>query len=293
MHRIFDSRVGNVAGRRYWRIAVLVLLASGCRQASLPAPDVICRIDSAEIKFGAFQTYVAQNSMESDRALGSDVLSGLLDQYLREELIRRYAIDEEWILEESDRRESFAAILGRLRPSRLDEEAIEEYYQERREEFERPEQVRLLHLLVEDQTTLEQVKVALSEGATFEEIAERYSQGTTMNRADFGGPLARQDLPSAFGDLIFALNEGEVSEVMEAGSAYHVFEVTERLAGRKIPLHEVRDEIAANLIRSRTDRALEELEEAARERYNVRLFERNLPFNYHGSYVPSPTPENS
>jgi hypothetical protein len=274
--------VRNVDGRRYWRIAVLVLLALGCRQASLPAPDVICRIDGAEIKFGAFQTYVAQNSMESDRALGSDVLSGLLDQYLREELIRRYAVDEEWILEDSDRRESFAVILERLRPSKLDEEAIEEYYQQRREEFERPEQVRLLHLLVEDQNTLEHVKVALREGATFEEIAERYSQGTTMNSADFGGPLARQDLPSAFGDLIFALNEGEVSEVMEAGSAYHIF----------IPLHEVRDEIAANLIRSRTDRALEELEEAARERYNVRLFERNLPFNYHGSYVSLPAPEN-
>ena len=64
--------------------SLLALVVVGCGPAALPAPDVICRIDGTEIKFGAFQSYIAQNSSESDRGLGSDVLSGILDQDMKQ-----------------------------------------------------------------------------------------------------------------------------------------------------------------------------------------------------------------
>ena len=280
----------TLAGNCCRAMVVLSFFLVGCGPAALPAPDIICRVGSEEIKFGAFQSYLAEISSESDRALGSDVLSGLLDQYLGEELVRKFAIDEGWIAAESGRRESFATILERLHPQSMEERAIEDYYQERRQEFELPERVRLLHILVEDRTKLEQVTKALSEGDSFESVARAYSQATLGRNAGLNGQLAREDLPPAFGELVFSLSPGEISEVVEAGYGYHLFQVTERLEARLAPLNEVREAIVANLVRSLTDSALKEVEQEARERYNVRLFERNIPFNYHGRYAQSPNP---
>lgn len=269
---------------------LLVLVVVGCGPAALPAPDVICRIDSAEIKVEAFQSYIAQNSSESERALGSDVLSGLLDLYLGEELVLKYAIDEGWIAAESIRRESFATILERLHPESLDDQTIEDYYFAQQREFELPERVRLRHILIEDRAKLEQVTQALSAGESFEDVARNYSQASLVEDAEFNGPLARVDLPSAFGELVFSLNPGDISEVIEAGYGYHVFQVTERLESRLLSLDEARGDIVANLTRSLTDSALQEVEQLARERYNVQIFERNLPFNYHGRYTQSSNP---
>ena len=278
-----------MAKTRSWRsIFVAALWVAGCGPTAHPAPDVICRIDNAEVKFGAFQDYLARNSSGSESALGSDVLSGLLDQYLGEELVRRYAVDKGWIASDTAHRESLVAILRQLQPKNLEDEAIEGYYRERQQEFELPERVRLLHILIEDRSKLEQVTKALREGDPFEEVARNYSQATMVGDADFNGPLARADLPADFGELVFSLGPGEISEVIEAGYGYHFFQVTERLPARLIPLDEARGEIVANLTRVLTDSALQEVEEEARELYNVQLFERNLPFNYHGHFAQSP-----
>jgi hypothetical protein len=50
------------------------------------------------------------------------------------------------------------------------------------------------------------------------------------------------------------------------------------------PLEAAGAEIAARLRRERADRARASLVQQARARYNARVYERNLPFEYEGSY---------
>jgi hypothetical protein len=72
--------------------------------------------------------------------------------------------------------------------------------------------------------------------------------------------------------------------VVPADSGFHVFQVVERLPAQVVPLDKARGEILARLRRERGDRTLALLVRQGRSRYNAQVYERNLPFDYEGSY---------
>jgi parvulin-like peptidyl-prolyl isomerase len=63
-----------------------------------------------------------------------------------------------------------------------------------------------------------------------------------------------------------------------------VFQVTETLPAEVLPFDEVRDDVARAVRREQADRRLRELADEARRRYDVSVWDRNLPFNYRGIY---------
>jgi hypothetical protein len=60
--------------------------------------------------------------------------------------------------------------------------------------------------------------------------------------------------------------------------------VVDHLPAEVVPLEAARPEIAAKLRQEGADRLLRSLVEEARSHYNVKVYERNLPFGYQGSY---------
>jgi hypothetical protein len=60
--------------------------------------------------------------------------------------------------------------------------------------------------------------------------------------------------------------------------------VIEREPAQRVPLAAAREEILARLRQQNADQLLRSLVQAARSRYNVKVYERNLPFGYAGSY---------
>jgi parvulin-like peptidyl-prolyl isomerase len=78
-----------------------------------------------------------------------------------------------------------------------------------------------------------------------------------------------------------------VSGLVPAEYGFHIFQVTERRPAEVVPLAQARGEIVAKLRQQRADRLLRSLVQQARTRYNVVVYERNLPFGYEGSYKES------
>jgi parvulin-like peptidyl-prolyl isomerase len=132
----------------------------------------------------------------------------------------------------------------------------------------------------------------IAAGADFGAVADRLSRstesGTSGGAGGDQGELSRQDLPPAFADIIFALQPGEVSRLVPADYGFHIFQVTSRSPSEVVPLAAARAEIAERLREQRADELLAELVRDARRRYNVELYERNLPFEYRGSYSHAP-----
>ena len=166
----------------------------------------------------------------------------------------------------------------------LDDAEVSRYYEQHRQEFSRPERVRLRQILTEDRRTADAAVRELAAGTGFDELARRISRGSSAASGGFQGELSREDLPPAFVDLVFGLQPGEVSPVVPANYGFHIFQVTERLPAEVAPLAQVRGEIVERLRQQRADQLLGELVTEARNRYNVVVYERNLPFHYEGTY---------
>lgn len=276
--------------RRRTRLLLLLagLLMSGaaCQQDEPPAPDLVVRIGEDEVRYGRFEEYVKRTAGDGETVLAGDVLSQLFDQFLDEELLVRLAVDrglaKDGTTAASRRRAIDALLAADLKQPGAEE--IAAYYQAHRDEFARPERVRLRQILTEDRATAERALRELRRGTDFAAVARQLSRDPSAASGGFQGELAREDLPPGFGDVIFSLRAGEVSRLVPAEYGFHIFQVVSRSPAEIVPLESAGPEIAERLRQERADRLLGELVGEARRRYNVEVHHRNLPFEYRGSY---------
>lgn len=163
---------------------------------------------------------------------------------------------------------------------RSEEERLKALYEERREEFDRPERVRARHILVRvaPGSTPEQEEQARARaeallarvrgGEDFAEVARAESDDPGSKGA--GGDLgffARQQMVPAFEDAAFALEPGTVSDVVRSDYGFHIIRTEEHEAAQLTPYEEAREELARDLVAQRlaSERALHlasELEQA-------------------------------
>ena len=100
---------------------------------------------------------------------------------------------------------------------------IEAYYQEHLEEYTEKAQVELKELLFltegEDKARLkekaEDVLAQLRAGASFEELAEQYSDGPTAARGGDIGSFKQGSMSPLIEEVAFQLKEGEISGIIE------------------------------------------------------------------------------
>jgi peptidyl-prolyl cis-trans isomerase C len=270
----------------------VILLTAACQRAAPVSPDAVASLGGSEVRYAEFERYVARNAGDAGTALGSDVLSELLDQFLDERLLARLAADRGLVPPSAAPRTATDALLtadlrgeaGTGDVARDVARDVAQYYETHPQEFTHPERVRLRQILTQDRAAAEAARREIVAGAPFAEVARRLSSGPRADSGGYQGELARGDLPPSFAELIFSLKPGEVSPVVPAEYGFHLFQVIEREPAQRVPLAAAREEILARLRQQNADQLLRSLVQAARSRYNVKVYERNLPFGYAGSY---------
>lgn len=260
-----------------------LLLLAACRRQPLPAPDLVARVGQDALRYPQFERYLAANLGESGASLPSDVLSGLLDQFLDEELVLRLAIERGAVAPGASARSALEAL---LKPKRVGptEVEVEAYYHAHAGAFVRPERVRLRQILTPDRAAAQRALDALAAGDEFEVVARRWSRDPSASRGGDQGELSRDDLPPPLAEVIFRLTPGEVSPIVPAEYGFHVFLVVDRHPAEQASLEEVSEEIRGVLRGAREDEQHAALVAEARRRYNAMVYARNLPFTYEGQY---------
>jgi parvulin-like peptidyl-prolyl isomerase len=266
-------------------LALAALCSAGCRQRQpLPSPDLVAKVGPRELKAAAFEAYLERNLGESGGGLASEVLTRLFDQFVREEMLAMLARERNLI---DATVPAAAAVEPLLAASPSPEPAAAEiaaYFAAHSPEFARPARVHLRQILVDDRLVAERARRELIAGLPFEGVLRKVSVPDSAPAGGDQGILARDELPPAFADLIFRLEVGKVSDVLAADYGFHLFQVVERWPAESPTLAQVEPEIRQRLRQESADRRLEALFADAQSRYTVVVYDRNLPFNYRGSF---------
>jgi peptidyl-prolyl cis-trans isomerase D len=155
-----------------------------------------------------------------------------------------------------------------IAPEALDEaiasrgSEIEQLYEELRFRYDVPEQVSAQHILIRVERDAEPAEVEtqraaaqaildqLSAGANFGELARELSEdvGTRERGGDLGFFRRGQMVPE-FEDAAFALELGELSDLVRTDFGFHVILATGRREAHKQTVEEVYEELAEELLR--------------------------------------------
>ena len=138
-------------------------------------------------------------------------------------------------------------------------EDVAAYYEENKEEFV-VDEVTASHILVEDKELAEDILKQLKEGASFEALAAEHGTDGTKDTGGSLGTFGRGAMVKEFEDAAFALQPGELSDVVMTEFGYHLIKVTDKKQGYKT-LEEATNDIKATLISAEAEKEFAALKE--------------------------------
>ncbi len=176
---------------------------------------------------------------------------------IADEDLRRF-ISDEIVIQQTIQQ----AVVSKI--SITDEEA-QDYYTQNQDQFNEPEQIRASHILVkvaqdasqEDkdaaQKKIEEVLAKAKNGEDFAELAKQHSEGPSGPNGGDLGFFQRGAMVKPFEDAVLAMNEGDVSDLVETQFGYHIIKATGKKEPRTVSFEEVKDRLKSGLSRQKTN----------------------------------------
>lgn len=128
------------------------------------------------------------------------------------------------------------------------EKEIRDYFESRKANFAKPEEIKVSHILLRTEIEAEVILSQLNVGADFAELASKESiDAITKDRAGDLGFFSRGKMTPAFEEAAFALEVGEISEVVKTPYGYHIIKVVEKKPAQEPNLELAREEILKTL----------------------------------------------
>ncbi|NIT76502.1 MAG: tetratricopeptide repeat protein, partial [Thermoplasmata archaeon] len=151
-----------------------------------------------------------------------------------------------------------------------------EYFEENKPQFASPEMVRARHILIKvaqdapeeevaaAQSRIEEIKGKLDGGADFAELAQQYSEdeGTASKGGDLGW-FQRGQMVKEFEDAAFALEPGQMSDIIRSQHGFHIIKLEDRRKASSF--EEVKDKVRSAYLEDQKQKKFDEWYEKVRE----------------------------
>ena len=157
---------------------------------------------------------------------------------------------------------------------------VETYYLAHQSDFKVEDEIKL-RMIVLNKTSGDDTNTAslareilakIKEGATFQEMASVYSQGSQRSQGGDWGWVERSVLRKELADTAFKLKPGQVSSVIETPEACYLMLVEQTRPAHVKPLGEVRDDIEATLVTQEQKQLEQQWIEKLKKKAFIRLF---------------------
>ncbi len=154
----------------------------------------------------------------------------------------------------------------------VSEDKIKEYYESHREEFTRPETVRVRQILTDSKEKAEALYDRLKEGENFARLAHNYSLSPDRYQGGDVGYIAKGNFPKEF-DVCFDMKIGELSPIVSSLYGFHIFKVTEKKPEEQVSYDQVKDQIKGWLTDQIREEAFKKYYGDLRKKYPVEVKE--------------------
>lgn len=277
-------------------------LLSACKRKPAIPPDVIVRVNERMVTLSDFKRYLVRNSGTDLAQLTPEVASAMLDQFTEEIIVSEHAaahgieVPAEKIAA-AVRTEAGATVIEKRDDMRRDKllanmnaqipepgpEDIQAYYQLHQSEFRSGEEVRVRQILVHEEALANDILKQLKSGGSFEELSNEHSRAPNAKRGGEIGFVSRRELPKMFEDEIFRLKPGEVSNVIQTDSSFHIFRVDERRAPGILDAESAEPLIRVRIKEDAIRERMAQLVASSRQEMKIDVLTRRLPFRYTGT----------
>lgn len=181
-----------------------------------------------------------------------------------------------------------------LNEVKIDETEVEKYYADHKEDFNPQVEVRARHILIKvnedaDTPTITKAEKKAEEilgkvkapGADFAELAGKYSEDPMAEKGGDLGFFSEGQMVKPFEQAAFALEEGEISDLVRTQFGFHIIKLEEKRGASPKELEEIKEEVknAATQAKQKEtfDQLVENLKQKAKVVRNIHLLKTAEP----------------
>ena len=284
---------------------------AGLIQAKKPGRPIL-RVEKSEFTNGDFRAYLEEMGVEA-KGLPAESLSRLYDRFVDEKILLEAARERGIVLSEDEKKESLArlavdaisanesgpsdnvppqGLFDRLlvekytflvvRDVRVDADEVHAYYEQHKKDFLLRERVQVSQILVDTEEKAVSVLRRLERTGEpeFRAIAAAESLGPESVKKGVMGVFQPGDLPEDMERVIFALDEGRTSRIVESSYGFHIFRLDRKFPPALQTESEAAPEIQKRIMAQKMKDVLAAHLEGLKDTLSWTALSENLFFTY-------------
>lgn len=216
-----------------------------------------------------------QMAMQFQSAEG---IQRVVDELVNQELLYLDAVDSNMV-EEAEYKElleitkanllknyAFNKLVGE---ETVSEEEIEKFYNDYKENFQKPEMLNASHILIDSEEKANEIAEEIKNGLSFEDAAVKYSSCPSKEQGGNLGEFGRGQMVPEFENAAFEMVEGTISDPIKSQFGYHIIKVNEKLPEALSDMEEVKEEIKNQIVRMKQQEKYMNKVDELTKKYNV------------------------
>jgi len=201
---------------------------------------------------------ITEAAVQAGVSISEQMVQAEIDQIKRQigseagfqEALRQHGISLTQLARDIHWRQTVKALVLPLAESQVSTERVTAHFEQNEQRLRWPDlRVKARHILVETEEEAQAVRVRLSQGEAFAELAQELSldPGSWGNGGDLGFFQAGMMVPE-FEQAAFGLALEQVSAPVQTDFGYHIIEVTDRIEGRAVSTQDALSQARAELV---------------------------------------------
>ncbi len=155
---------------------------------------------------------------------------------------------------------------------KVTDDDAKKYYEANKDKFKEPEKIKVSHILVDNEAEAKDILVKLKGGADFAALAKEKSKDPSKDKGGELGLLSKGQTVPEFEQAAFALQPGQVSDVVKTQFGYHIIKVTEKQPEKILAYDDVKDRLKQMLLSDKQRERFEALLKDLRDRNKVTVY---------------------
>jgi peptidyl-prolyl cis-trans isomerase SurA len=233
----------------------------------------------------ASQIGINASENEINAALKDVLTRNNLTQEQLTELLTREALTLQDYRDRLREQIILARLMNQAVRSRVSVDAgeVEAYYKAHQDEFNQPAQARIRHIFFRIEPSAARPQVdAVRERATrvlqearnggdFADLARRYSEDVTAANGGDLGFIRRGQALAEFEEVIFAMKEGDISEVIRTPNGLHIVKVDMFTKGSEQSFPEIKAEIERRVLQEKIEKRFQDWTNELKDRAFIEI----------------------
>lgn len=266
-------------------LPIVVIAGTSCERRSLTSKSepssVLVRVNEQTLTEREFLAFLPEDYRD---VMTSEELQEYLDRWIVTQLLYDEGIrsgfgrspDVEVRLEQYRKDLVADQVVQKVIQDRavVTDEEVRAYYEAHAREYFT--EYRVSHILLNTLEDAQKVKAEIPE-LSFAYLARKYSVDEHSGAGGDLGYLSRGNMIPEFEGVVFEMQLGEVSDIIESEFGYHIIKIVDiREAREELEFDDVKDEISNKLMLERREAVYDSVVTALRSRADVEIMERAL-----------------